>query len=1184
MKRFNISILLVAMAAILCPCAVWGDLPEGFPNDPEYDRSEHEDPPGSPFREQWYLFSFEPRKYPGAGVSGISADIAWEYCIGRRDVIIAVLDSGTEWGNPDLANQYYLNRGELPEPQNGDGISTPGVYDYNRDRWFNIEDYVDDPRVYDISEDGIIDPHDLILLFSDGLDDDSNGFIDDICGWDFFEGDNNAMDNVKSQGYSHGYTCIREGASQGNNGIGKTGPAPIISVMPLRVGDFFMADINRVGMAALYAAQMRSNVLSCALATYNNSSFGAEAIRYAYQHGVLTIAGSGDEGAFHHHYPAIYDKAVMISGIVPDNLHVEDSLPTTTYINNSNFSNWGAHLHLSVPHTSTSYSTALASGATALVFAYGKDLVDQGELEYELTAGEVKQILCNNTDDINEPYDPQRYPSHEGWDFYHGYGRLNLGKALASMGAGTIPPQADIEWPEWFSIHDPEKKPILEIGGFVSARRAEYFEYSLEYGIGRDPLYFKEFYHSGPIQGELRGTLASLDITSIIFMYHLPPETPFDHMVTIRLKVIDNLGNYAEDKRAMFISHDADLKANCPIYIGASGESSPKLADLNNDGALEIVFGTADGKVCVIRGDGSAQTGWPVSMTPCDAFNGWLDPSGTADWIASFSPELPVSGASIIGAPAVGDINQDRQLEIVIANSAGKVYVFDPVGNVLAGFPVSMDPEFSDPSLRSQEYMVEMAFYSSPALADLDGDEYLEIIISGGDQRLYVWRYDGSSLAGFPVRLYDASEENPQGRRIFSSPAVGDIDGDGVPEIVVGSQEVYGTSCRLYAVRADGSFMPGWPVKPFALYADIVPVIGTGISSSPLLLDIDQDGTLKIAASVVIGTPTIYNYDGSIWRDMNLAPFGAYSDTDDTPSMVVMSNHSAGDLDLDGKLEFISGGTGLRYALSMAFQGIRVTNIHNISAWDTETNRFMPCFPRALEDAQFFVSPAVADIDRDGYPEIIPGTGGYISHAFNHRGIEPAGWPKLNGGWLFASPAIGDVDGDKLLEVVVITREGYLFIWDTRGTMGPTHRPSVHFQEFRGNNYNNGVVSVLTPTPTPQRTPPYTYTPTPYPGNIPQVMVAGYMDTYISSASGGKFTLWAYTGEVPLHLNPTLHVLYQGTVITNLPLIDAVNGVFAMGEMSVSPGIPLGCIQLLLRYTDDRELSSFSWPYLPVTN
>ncbi len=82
-------------------------------------------------------------------------------------------------------------------------------------------------------------------------------------------------------------------------------------------------------------------------------------------------------------------------------------------------------------------------------------------------------------------------------------------------------------------------------------------------------------------------------------------------------------------------------------------------------------------------------------------------------------------------------------------------------------------------------------------IADLDGDGQPEII--AGSDALYVWRLDGRFLSGFPV----------QGRNFFASrPAVGDLDGDGQNEILVGCDDGH-----LYGFDSSGGLLPGWPIK-----------------------------------------------------------------------------------------------------------------------------------------------------------------------------------------------------------------------------------------------------------------------------------------------------------------------------------------------------------------------------------
>jgi hypothetical protein len=162
------------------------------------------------------------------GVTGASVDRAWQTTTGRPDVLIAVLDSGIRWGDalPGLVKKFFLNRGELPVPE---GSTTPGdPYDRNGDGVFNIADYLADAthpadsRVSDQNGNGLIDPEDLIFLFSDGTDADGDGYVDNISGWDFFEDDNDAYDEVH---YGHGTGESEDSAEEANDDQGGVGVA-----------------------------------------------------------------------------------------------------------------------------------------------------------------------------------------------------------------------------------------------------------------------------------------------------------------------------------------------------------------------------------------------------------------------------------------------------------------------------------------------------------------------------------------------------------------------------------------------------------------------------------------------------------------------------------------------------------------------------------------------------------------------------------------------------------------------------------------------------------------------------------------------------------------------------------------------------------------------------------------------
>ncbi|MGH3345305.1 MAG: hypothetical protein ACRDPK_21055 [Carbonactinosporaceae bacterium] len=183
------------------------------------------------------------------GVKGVGLNRAWEVSTGRPDVVIAVLDSGVRWeeAQPQLTRKYQLNRGELPVPAggpNGDDWRFGG-YDVNGDGAFTTADYAAGMRLawhgervtlteFADDENRVLDPADLIRVFSDGVDDDGNGYVDDISGWDFFENDNNPLDDVD---YGHGTGGAHDSAAEADlAGHDEVGTCPNCMMMPLPTG------------------------------------------------------------------------------------------------------------------------------------------------------------------------------------------------------------------------------------------------------------------------------------------------------------------------------------------------------------------------------------------------------------------------------------------------------------------------------------------------------------------------------------------------------------------------------------------------------------------------------------------------------------------------------------------------------------------------------------------------------------------------------------------------------------------------------------------------------------------------------------------------------------------------------------------------------------------------------------
>src|SRR5262249_50317060 len=158
-------------------------------------------------------------------------------------------------------------------------------------------------------------------------------------------------------------------------------------------------------------------------------------------------------------------------------------------------------------------------------------------------------------------------------------------------------------------------------------------------------------------------------------------------LVTLRLRVVahsQTLGDVTGTMRkTIHIQRDPDLLPGYPIFLGASGEASPKLADLDGDGRRELVIADADGRVHAFDARGGEMPGWPFTVSvqrPLARHRG--QPAIAAGAVAR------LAGAPIIATPAVGDLDGDGTLEVVIATRGGEVWALRRDGRPLPGFPV----------------------------------------------------------------------------------------------------------------------------------------------------------------------------------------------------------------------------------------------------------------------------------------------------------------------------------------------------------------------------------------------------------------------------------------------------------------------------------------------------------------
>jgi len=1081
LRMLGAVLVVPALLVLRCPSAFgWVDEPD----DPLFRKD-----PLAGVEEQWNLMS---------DGRGIAVTEAWKLTHGDPRVVIANLDSGVDFRHEDLRNQFYLHAGELPLPLDADGIPS-GEHDFNGDGIFNVFDYAHDGRVEDLEGDGV-DVGDLLRAFSDGVDDDLNGYVDDVSGWDFFDNDNDASD---AGDYGHGTQTSSIHSAETDNGVGMAGVAPRCRLLALRIGDApHISHSQLLGEAAIYAADNGARVLSMSLGCMSNSPFLGSAFRYATDMGAVCVAAMGNEHSHHHNYPAAYDDVIGVGSVHPDTSGLPYPLFfPTSWVTRAHYSDYGGHIDLVAPswviaadyhddadaarrvlcrgrssrlrptdsaggladrvagrrgeqarslarssaaadgyqqHSGgTSNATPHVSGVAALVFSLAEEL----GIEPPLRPAEVRQILRRTAEDITGT----AYDCRPGFDQWTGYGRLRADRAVSAVKRGEIPPVAVLRSPGWYATLDPRRTPLVPVQGFASAERAAGYTLEAAWALGVDPLEedFRILYVSPLLTRPQEGELCSLDLGRLALPQPGRISSPHDPATTLRLRVTDTDGRQAEDRRTLFVHRDPSLHPGFPMDLGASIEGSVRLADLDGDNKQELIVVTSEGLLWVFREDGTLldrvhgrKAEWPAALDPVEVLAS-RRPGAHGGAPAYRSGAVRTPRSPVVATPAVGDLDRDGITEIVVASTEGGVYVFGPDGARRPGFPVSVDPGFAE-----EDPWLEPRILSSPALADLDLDGLLEIVVGAMDQRVYVWRADGSPQPGWPALARDPVQGRAE--KIVSSAAVGDLDGlpgpEGrrYPEVVVGSNELFGElpfmSARVHAFHHDGRMREGWPVALYTPMGEMLPTVGKGVSMNPLLADLQPGGGLEVVVSPVMGAPAVISGDGRILSTLPSGFFGKGSDSQEAMLLALPANAALGDLNRDGSPDLVMGGVGARIAIAQVFEGQNIAFDHLLGCWDLKGGRFLKAYPRVTDGFHFITQPVVADVSGDGLPEIVDGNSHYLLRAFSETGEEPEGWPKFTGGWIVGTPALGDLDGDGLLEVALGTREGNLYVWDTPGS------------------------------------------------------------------------------------------------------------------------------------------------------
>ncbi len=278
---------------------------------------------------------------PGADIDAVRA---WDVFTGSSDVIVVIIDTGSDYTHPDLAANMWVNPGEIPD---------------------------------------------------NGIDDDGNGFVDDVRGWDFYNNDNDPMDDN-----GHGTHVAGTIGAVGNNGVGVVGVNWTVKMMPVK---FLSAAGSGYTSGAIQSIQYALTIPG--IKVMSNSWGGGgysealrDAIQQAYDAGVLFVCAAGNSSAntdVSPHYPSCYDVPNVVSVAATDH---NDEL--------ASFSNWGpTTVDLGAPGVSivstfpgasygslsgTSMATPHVSGVAALIWGRFPGM----------TVDQVKALILNSVDPV----------------------------------------------------------------------------------------------------------------------------------------------------------------------------------------------------------------------------------------------------------------------------------------------------------------------------------------------------------------------------------------------------------------------------------------------------------------------------------------------------------------------------------------------------------------------------------------------------------------------------------------------------------------------------------------------------------------------------------------------------------------------------------------------------------------
>jgi subtilisin family serine protease len=996
------------------------------PDDPMFERQWHLNNTGQPY---WAVVGIlgpgndtiaEATGTPGADVGFLAA---YEHDGLKGDVLVAVLDTGIDPEHEDLRDRLAINALEIPD---------------------------------------------------NGIDEDRNGFIDDVYGWDF-SGDVVATpadivaDNDVADFLGHGTHVSGTIAATVGNGIGVAGVSETARILGVKI--FPNSFFSVTARAVYYAVSRGARVFNMSWGGGFRSLALRDALAFAHARGVVLIASTGNSGREETFYPAGYPQTIAVGashsrdGLARFSTYNEfiDVIAPGQQILSLRAAGTDLYEDLGEPDvyiineryllsSGTSMAAPHVAGAAAALLALAPGLSNE----------RIREILRASAVDIIDPYgDGAELP---GWDRFTGAGRIDLENAIALLpgvhAAITHPLPFD-----WLGDH------VLIVGSVVGDGSPSY-DLFFAPGHTPEPDDWTLITHGDrPVTNGELGTWESGGLNGpFTIRLDAGPDARFDLRVnliqaptaridtpqppdTVQLLSVITGSAAAPDFRSYQIDAVGPLPSETahPVAFSTLARWSDTLALWRTDsletGRYHLILSvtSGDGTVAdtqlVAVADAFA-AGWPVTLPAVAHFavrTADIDGVGDDEIICPTARGLHVfrsdgtaypgwprhPDADFSATPAIADLDFDGKSEIIIADRSN-MYVFAFIGEQYEGWPQPFD------GIR------EIYGGSVPSVGNLDGRGPLEIIAIDRDGVIHVWNSDGSRYQPDSTDDFGAIDITHSRGNSLPSASVCDLNRDGRPELIVA-----GDGLHVYDGRSGLPFRGNLSTQIAAHYSVNGYVIG----------DFNDDGTREIAYA--------YGDADGVWQPVFLTIVDGHGQPlpgwpraiPDSLHLSLLYSLSAGDINDDRIPELFLAPYSLGEGALYGFHADG-TPVGSDSA-----DGLLAIFPGSIS------AIGLVDIDRDDTPEIIVRSGQIFQGpdmitALEADGSVVPGFPLQFGfgsATVPATPIVGDLDRDGFADMVTIqSTDMVIAVWELGMPISATARP---WPQFRGDHWNSSVVA-----------------------------------------------------------------------------------------------------------------------------